>query len=194
MFDRLKNMANFSRLNITNYHDKTVSEIQQVFDKLKTWAKGLYSSNKLGLLFIYYLGHGVTDGNITNIVDQNGEFFPLPLEINCNDDSYPRGKGISLETNVMVILMMDCCRVFNLKSNSNRFAVDGENYIFYAEKSGDAAKTPGTTELLSVFTDKFFKKWDEEGHVMFPTIMDGISPERQMTTRYYCCSFFLVDC
>jgi len=148
-------------------------------DSQLEWAKELSSRGEHGLLFIYYSGHGVSVGNVTNIVDTNGEFYPLPLVL-CNNSDEPGSiKGISLENNIMVVAIMDCCRV-TAKGITKRPPVSGECYIFYAERTGDSAIADGKGDKPSAFTQKFFDKWEREKCCVFPDIMDGLSPDKQL--------------
>jgi len=93
----------------------------------------------------------IMDG-VTNVVCGDGQFFPLPAIIHCSNRKAPCGLGLSVYANVMVVVFMDCCRVFP-KAAADPEPVGGQYYIYYAVEVGTPAsagsKDPGSMSLFS---------------------------------------------
>jgi len=133
---------------------------------------------KKGLLVVYYSGHGMINDGVTSIVCGDGQFFPLPTVINCANKKAPFGIGLSVYSNLMVVVFMDCCRVIP-KAISEPEPVSGQYFIYYAVDVGTPAssgsKDPGS---LSVFSkgllDLFTKSLQEHKKIEIPGALSSL--------------------
>jgi len=141
--------------------------------------KKLTSGDKVekGLLVIYYSGHGQIANNVTNIICEDGQLFPLPLAVYCpNKNSFKEfGIGITTLPNTMVLVFMDCCRLLP-KGGEDDNLTTGEFYIYYAVKPGTAASTSSGEGAISEWTKKvlslFAKQLGETGKILIPDNLD----------------------
>jgi len=179
----LTEQANFEDANLERFIDKDVDTLKARFEDLRKWAKGLThnldaneekkpSEMKKGLLFIYYSGHGMIMDGVTNVVCGDGSFFPLPALIHCANRKSPHGLGLSVYPNLMVVVFMDCCRVFP-KAAADPEPVGGQYYIYYAVAVGTPAsagsKDPGSMSLFSKgLLDLFTKDLQEHKKIEIP--------------------------
>jgi len=182
----LTEQANFDDANVEKLVDKEDSVLKEKFDELRKWAKSLTydlekneernpADLKKGLLVIYYSGHGMIMDGITNIVTPSGAYFPLPLLIHCANKKAPCGIGLSVYSNVMVVVFMDCCRVLP-KAASDPEPVSGQYIIYYAVEVGTPAsagsKEPGSTSAFTKgLLDIFAKELAETQKIEIPAAL-----------------------
>jgi len=185
----LTEQANFDDANVERLIDKDENALKHTFEELRKWAKSMThdletneekkpSEMKKGLLFIYYSGHGMIADGVTSIVTPNGSFFPLPVLVHCANGKSRHGIGLSVYPNVMVVVFMDCCRVFP-KGAHDPEPVSGQYYIYFAVEVGTPAasgsKSAGT---MSVFTkellDLFGKALTETKKVEIPSALRSL--------------------
>jgi len=119
----------------------------------------------------------IMDG-VTNVVCADGQFFPLPVLIHCANRKSPYGIGLSVYANLMVIVFMDCCRVFP-KAASDPEPVGGQYYIYYAVEVGTPAaagsKDPGSMSLFSKgLLDLFTKSLEQNKAVEIPATLSTL--------------------
>jgi len=108
-----------------------IDKVQKMFAKVNKWADELEMRKEKGLLFVYYSGHGESDGKSTFIVDPAGNVLDFTSMIGGST-------GIGLHTNIFVVAILDCCRV-RQKARSDFLPTVGQYYIYYAVEHGSAA-------------------------------------------------------
>jgi len=183
MYDYLVKKCNFDRADVHQYFDQSEPELKKIFAETRDkWAKGLTNGDKMqmGLLVIYYSGHGMLGNHVTNIICPDGTLFPLPLVLHCANKNNSKGYGVGIATfpNVMALAFMDCCRVTPKGGDDEKELVNGQYYIYYAVQPGVAASTDSTPGALSSFTKKFLGAFDtaleEKGMIQIPESLDDI--------------------
>jgi len=182
MYDFLTRKCNFDRKDVEQHFDESEETLKKVFtDAREKWARPLTSGEKMqkGLLFIYYSGHGMIANNVTNIICQDGKYFPLPLVVNCvNKKNSAFGMGIAALPNVMCIVVMDCCRLLPKGGEDDEEPVGGQYYMYYAVQPGAAASTNSNPGAISKFTKEVLeisqKALEESQKLEFPDALDNL--------------------
>jgi len=175
--DFMVKKCNFERKNVKIMHNANKEELTEEFKKTREWANKLTSGEKMqkGLLFVYYSGHGMIKDSVTSIICPDGQLFPLPLVINCaNKKNSAFGLGIANNPNIVVICVMDCCRILAKGGEDEEELTKGEYHIFYAVQPGTAAS--GSSSGMSKFTkdvlEELGSKLEKEKKLDFPECMD----------------------
>jgi len=107
--------------------------------------------------------------------------------------------GITAMANVMVVMIMDCCRV-ETKGMSNLEMLEGQFQVYYAVSKGGAASA-GQKDTASVFTTRLLDELkkqmdaqtDEVKKLYFPDDVKGAINERELGNKMKVDLAFVAD-
>jgi len=126
----LKKNSIFKSDEIIHLHNPWIEDIEEEMNKIKQTASQLSKSAQHGLFFIYYSGHGVTEGSTTHIYSPDDEFYPIEDNL----------RNFSKSPNSMFIGILDCCRTINKKGLSvQQTKQPGQLFLLHCSPPNTAA-------------------------------------------------------
>jgi len=126
----LKKKSIFKSDEIIHLHNPWIEDIEEEMNKIKQTASQLSKSAQHGLFFIYYSGHGVTEGSTTHIYSPDDEFYPIEDNL----------RNFSKSPNSMFIGILDCCRTINKKGLSvQQTKQPGQLFLLHCSPPNTAA-------------------------------------------------------
>jgi len=202
----LSKYCHFEPTSIDRRFNPSREDMVTMFQKAREWARDLTMKDpdnpERGLVFIYYSGHGIIDKKgHTCIVCTDERPFSAVLAATCKDknayvlEEEPKktfGMGITAMPNVMVVMILDCCRV-ETKGLSSLEPIEGQFQVYYATGKGGAASA-GQKDAASVFTTRLLDELrkqldaqtDEVKKLYFPDDVKGAINERELGNKMKC--------